>query len=238
MSIYVTGSAGFIGQHVTSELEDLGRLVVECDVKTGTDLWTVDRLPGHVRVVVHLAAIVSARHPRPLEVWREDVGLTAHALRLADRAGTRFVFASSAAAARPDTGAYAAAKHAAERLVLAQGGTVLRYANVHGPGQHPDSILAELHAARQENRRPRINGTGEQTRDFVHVTDVARATAIAALDPAGDGQVLDVCTGRQTRLLDLLADFQPRPDGEPDAIEQDPEPIRRVLSFHAEPLAL
>src|SRR5207245_1090 len=68
----------------------------------------------------------------------------------------------------------------------------LRYFNVFGPGQHPDSKYAALFpaliAALATGRAPEIHWDGEQTRDFTFVEDVARANLLAAqAPPAGAG---------------------------------------------------
>jgi UDP-glucose 4-epimerase len=49
---------------------------------------------------------------------------------------------------------------------------------------------------------PTVFGDGKQSRDFIFVEDVVRANLLAA-DSAASG-VYNVCTGRETSLLDLL----------------------------------
>jgi nucleoside-diphosphate-sugar epimerase len=65
---------------------------------------------------------------------------------------------------------------------------ILRYFNVFGPRQDPNSQYAAvipIFAARLlANQAPIIFGDGEQTRDFVHVDDVVRANLLAAGAPA------------------------------------------------------
>lgn len=58
----------------------------------------------------------------------------------------------------------------------------LRYANVYGKGQNPDSecgVIAKFDKNKKEKRQSIINGDGLQTRDFVHVNDVVSANIIA-----------------------------------------------------------
>ncbi len=82
--------------------------------------------------------------------------------------------------------------------------TVLRYANVYGPGQGTTgeggvvSIFARCFV---EGRTPVIFGDGQQTRDFIFVKDVARAN-VAAL-AAGSGGIFNVGTGQATSVLDI-----------------------------------
>jgi UDP-glucose 4-epimerase len=261
VKVYVTGVAGFIGSHAAWSLRMAGHEVAGCDclltgkrenVPAGVEfvereVQDVDRIEADV--VVHMAAIACARWPDQHEVWRQNLGATVYAIWLAREAGARFVFASTAAAERPRSGHYAAAKHAAENNVLLHGGTVLRFANVYGPRQRDwgfePGVLAAWQRARREGRPLRVDGDGSQTRDFIHVDDVARAVVYATQTDAGDGKILDICTGLQTPIRDLAERFGgetvpgERPPGDPDAIEQDPVPAAELLGFTAQrPLAL
>jgi UDP-glucose 4-epimerase len=49
-----------------------------------------------------------------------------------------------------------------------------------------------------------IYGDGGQTRDLINVRDVVRANLVASEHPNAPGQIFNVCTGEETRLLDLL----------------------------------
>jgi UDP-glucose 4-epimerase len=49
-----------------------------------------------------------------------------------------------------------------------------------------------------------VFGDGGQTRDLVYVGDIVRANLLAAEHPNAPGQVFNICTGTETRLLDLL----------------------------------
>lgn len=84
----------------------------------------------------------------------------------------------------------------------------LRYFNVYGPRQRPDSMYAAavpIFARRLLDTKPvTIFGDGGQTRDLINVHDVVRANLLASEHPKAAGQVFNICTGVETRLLDLL----------------------------------
>jgi UDP-glucose 4-epimerase len=80
----------------------------------------------------------------------------------------------------------------------------LRYGNVYGPRQDPHGeagVVAIFLSRLAEGKRARIFGDGWQTRDYVFVGDVARATLAAA---ERDGGVYNVGTGRETSVIELL----------------------------------
>ena len=83
-------------------------------------------------------------------------------------------------------------------------GTTLALANVYGPRQDPngEAGVVAIFAGRLLSGRPcTVFGTGEQTRDFVYVDDVADAL-LAAADRA-DGQLLNIGTGVGTSVNGL-----------------------------------
>jgi UDP-glucose 4-epimerase len=84
----------------------------------------------------------------------------------------------------------------------------LRYFNVYGPRQRPDSMYAAavpIFARRLLDGQPvTVFGDGGQTRDLINVRDVVRANLVASENPHAPGRIFNICTGIETRLLDLL----------------------------------
>jgi UDP-glucose 4-epimerase len=81
----------------------------------------------------------------------------------------------------------------------------LRFGNVYGPRQDPHGeagVVAIFLGRLLAGGAPRIFGDGSQTRDYVYVGDVARAT-LAAVGQAGG--VFNVGTGVETSVVDLFA---------------------------------
>jgi dTDP-L-rhamnose 4-epimerase len=108
---------------------------------------------------------------------------------------------------------YAATKAHQEHLCLVFGRecgvpvTALRYHNVYGPrmprGTPYAGVAAIFRSAVARGEPPRVLEDGGQTRDFVHVLDVARAN-VAALtvdDPVVGA--LNIASGRPRTVLDL-----------------------------------
>ncbi|MBL4711487.1 MAG: SDR family oxidoreductase [Gammaproteobacteria bacterium] len=84
----------------------------------------------------------------------------------------------------------------------------LRYFNVYGPKQDPSSpysgVISIFTDKLKNKETPTIFGDGEQTRDFVFVSDVVEANMKAAITVEGTGQYYNVATGNKITLNKLL----------------------------------
>ena len=177
--------------------------------------------------VFHLAAIASVQKSLADPVRCHEVNTTGtlHVLAAAKDAGVKkVIFASSAAvygnAATPPVDEdlcpapltpYAAAKVAGEHLCAAFTASygidtaVLRFFNVYGPRQDPaaeySAVIPRFIIRALSGNPPVIYGDGSQTRDFVYVGDVVRATILALQrDAVG---VFNIGSGNATRISDL-----------------------------------
>ena len=175
--------------------------------------------------VVHLAAQADVRVSvaRPAFDAAVNVAGTANVLEAARQTGARVVFASTGGAiygectrpAREDDpclplSPYGAAKLAGEGYLGAFGRLyeaphlALRFGNVYGPRQDPHGeagVVAIFLGRLLDGEQCKIFGDGSQSRDYVYVADVVRAT-LAALDSDVEG-VLNVGTGVATTVLQL-----------------------------------
>jgi dTDP-L-rhamnose 4-epimerase len=108
---------------------------------------------------------------------------------------------------------YALTKFDQERLCLLFGSAydapavALRLFNVYGPRQalsNPYTGALAIFASRLLNdNAPVVYEDGAQTRDFVHVSDVARAFRLALERDGADGRVLNAGGGRATTVLEI-----------------------------------
>lgn len=124
--------------------------------------------------------------------------------------------------------------------------TVLRYANIYGPRQgiREEGAVVAVFATRMAADQPvTIDGTGQQTRDFVYVGDCVSAN-VAALE-RGSGGSFNIGTGQETsvrQIFDYLAEvvgysrqpeFGPPRKGDVMRIVLDPSLARRELGWQA-----
>jgi UDP-glucose 4-epimerase len=83
--------------------------------------------------------------------------------------------------------------------------SVLRYANIYGPRQsiREEGAVVAVFATRMAADQPvTIDGTGQQTRDFVYVGDCVTAN-VAALEN-GSGMAFNIGTGRETSISEIF----------------------------------
>ncbi|MGQ9562991.1 MAG: SDR family oxidoreductase [Thermogutta sp.] len=217
----------------TGYLKNLKNVQDQIDFVEGDilDADLVAKLIQGVDWVFHQAALASV--PRSVEHPLETHGACATGtLILLDAARKaqvqRFIYAGSSsaygdqpfAAKResdlPDPiSPYGAAKLAGEvycRAFYATYGlptVVIRYFNVFGPRQDPDSpysaVIPLFITAILKGRRPIVYGDGHQSRDFTYVANVVHANLLAAEKDGIAGRVFNAAGGRSITLLQLLA---------------------------------
>ena len=197
------------------------------DVNDRPRLWT---LLQEVDVVYHLAARVSVPESvlYPRDYNNVNVGGTVALMEAIHDVGVKRVVLTSSGAVygdlaeqplREDTipyprSPYAVSKLAAEYYVRTIGAlwgieTVsLRIFNAYGPGQHlpPSHPPVVPHYLRQALRGGTLvtHGDGTQTRDYVYVDDVVSAMVAAATAPNLDGMVINVGSGQECSVRDLV----------------------------------
>ena len=193
---------------------------------------SVARAVEGIEIVLHQAALNSnprsIKEPGPTNAV--NVGGTVLLLEAARKAGVRrLVYASSSSVygelspVLPKTedlpllpkAPYGVSKLAAELYcrVFAQvygfETVSLRYFNVFGPRQHPDSeyaaVIPRFLRRMLAGQRPVIYGDGEQSRDFTPVANVVAANLCAAMATAGIGGAFNVGCGQTSTLNQLVA---------------------------------
>lgn len=201
--------------------------LIEADLR---DPVAVRRAVEGVDLIFHQAAFISV--PQSMDEPREclDINVNGTALLLdqAKQAGVKRVVLASSAAVYGENKAvplkeseipeplspYAVSKEVNEiytRLFSNQMGlevVALRYFNVYGPRQNPDSAYAAVipifTRTMIDESEPVIYGDGTQTRDFVYIDDVVQANIQASESSQAPGYVFNICSGLETNLLALL----------------------------------
>lgn len=208
-------------------LQGLDVEIIEGDLRNDDDVKSAVK---GIDIIFHEAAFVSVPESmeKPQECLDVNVTGTSKLFEAAKNSGVKRVVVASSAAVYGDSEAYplsedtplkqlspyAVSKRIDEmyaELFTNQFGlevVALRYFNVYGPRQRPDSMYAAavpIFIRRMLDNKPiTIFGDGGQTRDLVNVKDVVQANLLASEHPNAPGQIFNVCTGVETKLLDLL----------------------------------
>jgi UDP-N-acetylglucosamine/UDP-N-acetyl-alpha-D-glucosaminouronate 4-epimerase len=202
--------------------------LIEADI---LDKSSVDTALEGCELAFHQAArrAVLQSIEQPLETDRVNVGGTLTVLMAARDAGVRrvvfgassSVYGGSATLPTPESAPanprspYAVTKYAGEQYCRVFGElygletVALRYFNVYGPRQRPDSryaaVIPLFIGALAAGRPPEVHGDGLQSRHFTFVSDAVRANLRAAeAGPQCSGRVYNVAGDRAYTLLDVL----------------------------------
>ena len=183
-----------------------------------------------VEIIFHEAAFVSVPQSmdEPQNCFDVNITGTSQLFDAARRAGVRRAVVASSAAVYGESEAlplveetplqpkspYAVSKRVDEMYAELFTNSfnfevaALRYFNVYGPRQRPDSMYAAavpIFARQLLDGKPiTVYGDGGQTRDLINVRDIVRANIVASEHPNAAGKIFNICTGIETRLLDLL----------------------------------
>lgn len=234
MRILVTGAHGFIGKHTCDLLIKEGHSIFDVDIAdhlpNKTNILDFPKLSGNFEwfkpdAVLHLAANSSLRKgiEDPVYDAMNNIIGTLNVLKAMKESGcNRIVFASTSAVYDPfedppfiestllyPITPYGISKLSCEMYIrtLAPRYVILRYGNVYGPGQTPlgENILIARAIAHMIDGEPfKVNGDGQQERDFIYVEDVARANLLALTNPVNFVGSLNVSTGRGTSVNQVV----------------------------------
>jgi UDP-glucose 4-epimerase len=252
-----TGAAERVAAAATLEVVDI------------SDAPALDRVVDAVRPVsiYHLAAqsSVTKSVEDPQRDCRVNVEGTLNLLEAARRHGAPLVFTSTGGALYGDRAPiptpeeappapiapYGASKWAGEAYIRTwaeahrQPHSICRLANIYGPRQSPHGeagVVAIFSYHLWRGTQPTLYGFGTPTRDYIHVSDVARALLAAV----GKGGVFNVSSGRETSAREIFDELQnhsglvlepklaPLRAGELQRSCMDPSKAQRELGWTAE----
>jgi len=228
MRILISGGSGFIGSHLVSKHREQGYEVFNFDIKESIrhDIQNGSAVREafdkfNPDVVYHCAGQVqpSFGEGRPYADIMSNLYGMINILKAMEGRDTKMVYTSTGAVyglsplphkedmlCKPVCN-YGISKLGAEmylqKWVATEGidAKIVRFSSVYGPGRHygPINIFLERVAAGQSIT---VFGSGNQTRDFVHVDDVVRGMNLV-LDRGGRGEVYNIGTGKETSVHEV-----------------------------------
>lgn len=201
--------------------------VLEGDIRS---YHLVQQAVKDVDVILHLAALPSV--PRsindPITTNEVNAGGTLNILEAARQSGvTKVIYASSSSLYGNNPtlpkdeqmvpnplSPYAVSKLAGENYcrvfsqIYGLKTIALRYFNVFGPRQDPDSpyaaVIPRFIKKVMQGGRPIIYGDGEQSRDFTYISNVVYANLLAVIAEGGSGEPINCACAERTSLNDLV----------------------------------
>lgn len=217
MNIGITGGTGFIGRHLISELERR-KMPYELLNRKTNSLFKPNTLKEFVSskdVIIHLAGVNVGSSEEAVSVnVLGTLGLLDAVVKFSSR--TRIIFSSSFQTYVKNS-IYGLSKGLAEELIRYYSdnhfirSTILRITNVYGPNCKPfyNSVIATFAYQIAHDKQIIINGSGNQRRDYLYITDVIDAI-IKTMEYKQNvkSEYIDICSGKQISLRELLEIFK------------------------------
>jgi len=192
MRVLVTGSEGFLGQHLTQLLSEEDHDVVRYDLALGHDIMDAEQLHNSLQgcdVCIHLAAVADLyiAEEDPKTAQEINVDGTRLVVEICDEFGIRLLYASTCCvygnnglgisdedSTVAPTEHYARTKLEGEKFVSNSENrhTIMRIATFYGPKMRESLATSIFLRAALAGGPILIHGTGEQTRCFTHVQDI------------------------------------------------------------------
>ncbi|MDN5865160.1 MAG: SDR family oxidoreductase [Gammaproteobacteria bacterium] len=242
----------------TGKPENIAGLDLELMEGDVRDVEQVGRAVKGMDYVIHLAALASVSRSVKAPLASHSVNATGTLAVLQaskERGVKRVVFAGSSSAygnseklpKREDAvpapaSPYAVSKVAGEYYCRMYSATMgleaacVRYFNVFGPRQDPDSeyaaVIPKFIEAALHGEEPVVHGDGKQSRDFTYVANAVDATLRATTAKEAPGEIFNVACGERRSLLDLLGEIESLLDVRLTPLFGDPRPgdVRHSLA--------
>ncbi len=255
----------------TGSKENLGPFLNKIELIEGDirDKKIVKRALNGIDFVLHQAALrsVAKSVEEPIETHDVNATGTLSLLIAAKEARVRRFVCASTCAAYGDAkkfpqketdevapiSPYGASKLAGENYCRVFAKTLgletvtLRYFNVYGPRQNPESKYSSVVPAFifdiMKNKTPTIEWDGKQSRDFVFVKDVVQANLLAIKAKKASGEVFNIGNGYPTTIFYILMrrekglnkkippKFGLKREGDVRKVYSDISKARKILGF-------
>lgn len=247
MRIGITGSHGFIGQHLACFLSKRRDLKIRRFDRKKHDLSDISSLRPFVKDLDVLYHLAGANRAENADLIRINFLGTSNLVDATKRYGNpdkiKIIFASSfqvyaprkteeavdeKVPADPQT-LFGIAKRSAEDLLRLSGinTAVARISNTYGPLCRPfyNSVISTFCELVRRDKEIQVNGDGSQSRDFIFIEDVVHALEKLAEHSFRGTQTYNLCGGKLYTLKDIIQGLE----------EASGKKIRAVYNKNAEP---
>ncbi len=263
-----------VDNFITGKKENLSGVINDIELVEGDirDKELMNKLCGECKIIIHQAALRSV--PRsvddPMSTNDYNITGTLNLLMAASESGVKRLVYASSSSIYGDTAQlpkkedqvplpispYAVSKLTGEHYCRAFSRTFgletvsLRYFNVFGPRQNPESKYAAVVPifAKQalEGNPLTVHGDGKQSRDFTYVKNVAAANLLAAEAEGVSGESFNIACGNRYSVLDIASEilkntgadvsmqYEPRRKGDVEHTQADISKAADMLGYKPE----
>ena len=220
----------------TGNLSNLEKIINQVEFIQGDirDLSTIHKAVKDIDYILHQAALPSVARSVDDPIIANEINITGTLnllISARDEKVKRLVYASSSSVygnspilpkqedmTVDPISPYAVTKYTGEQYckvffnLYGLETVILRYFNVFGPRQNPDSVYAAvipifIHSF-LEKKSPFVFGDGEQSRDFTFIEDVVDANIMACYADAIAGETFNIACGRCISLNELISNIK------------------------------
>jgi UDP-glucose 4-epimerase len=213
--VLVTGSEGFIGKHLVSELKKRDFTVFRFDIKNGDDINDFQKLKDKIKksdVTFHLAGVLGTHELIEDSINAVNINVlgTLNVLEAVKKFKRDLVIIG-----KPNVwlNTYSITKEASEKftqLYVKEFGVrawIVKWFNVFGPGQHygiPQKLAPTAIVKALRNEPIQVFGNGRQTVDHIYVADAVNAAIDVYKCEKAIGIPVEVGLGREMKVVDFV----------------------------------
>ncbi len=222
--ILITGGSGFIGRHLTQLLQEKRYSVFWLDKSVKHTLPRVKVFQGDIRnetivnkamkgmdYVYHLAGLLGTEELlfNTIEAAEVNIIGSLTIMEAAVKNNTKLLLVSKP---NPWLNTYSITKETSEKFCLMYQkefglkAVIVKWFSVYGPGQKhygvQKAVPTFIVRALKGESLP-VFDRGRQTADFIYTSDAVRATIQVAESKKAEGKIVEIGTGKETRIIDL-----------------------------------
>lgn len=228
MRIGITGSNGFIGSHVYHHLKNN----FDCELfdRKKYNILDAESMKEFVQdknYILHLAGSNRASNGELVKVNTLGTINLLEAIRKYSPNNTKLIFSSSMQVYGLSNNlkffneidkvnpynVYGLSKLYAEETIKKYSewygitSLIFRTSNVYGPGCKPyyNSAIATFIDLIKKDKTITINGKGDQSRDFIYISDVAEAFSLSLKYNLNKYETINICTGKPVSINDVIS---------------------------------
>ena len=252
MKVLVTGGDGFIGNNIVSLLSKKW-VVLKSDPPNSPDILSVLKNNKYKPFdkIFHLGMPSSAPKMKGGNLYRETIREFDGILNYSKKYHSKLIFASTSSLYKNNSlpnkeeeevspfDYYTKSRFYMEQKALGANAIALRLFSVYGYGEYKKGKFANIISQMILNPKFKIYGDGEQTRDFIFVTDVAKAFILASNSKRKG--IFNIGTGIQTSFNEIadIVGIKKRYKENPikeyvERTQADIEKSQKVLNFKSE----